>query len=237
MDSKIEYIQELSQQEIDEVTSRYPNLSVVHQSLVRLGMSKIRDKNTDLKEFRQHSNRVIRLIIEFTLAGFAERSQKESPICKYDSYDINEKEFIGVTILRGGNAFLDELVTIFPSIPIGMILVQRDETTLEKKPIFYFSKLPKTLQDKKILICDPMLATGGTIICAINELLKHGVVQENITFMNVICWEGGIQKVFEAFPNIKVITGSIDRQMLPNAKYIAPGLGDFGCRYYGTWEN
>jgi uracil phosphoribosyltransferase len=93
------------------------------------------------------------------------------------------------------------------------------------------------MEDKKILLCDPMLATGGTVLCAINELLKHGVKEENITFMNVICCENGISKVFEKYPKISLVTGAIDRTLLSDAKYIAPGLGDFGCRYYGTWEN
>ena len=199
-------------------------------------MSKIRDKNTNLNDFRKYSDRVIRLIIEFGIAEFAIKTIKETPLCQYDSYDIQEKDFVAVTILRGGNSFLNEMVNIFPAIPIGMILVQRDESTKEKKPIFYFSKLPKTMEDKKILLCDPMLATGGTVICAIEELMKYGVKEENITFMNVICCENGIKKVFEKFPNIKLITGAIDRELLDTAKYIVPGLGDFGCRYYGTWE-
>ncbi len=90
------------------------------------------------------------------------------------------------------------------------------------------------MKNRQILLLDPMLATGGSAIKAVEELVKVGVQEQDITFVNLIACEKGIQNLFKAFPNIRILTGAIDPVLVNDSKYIAPGLGDFGDRYFGT---
>jgi uracil phosphoribosyltransferase len=128
---------------------------------------------------------------------------------------------------------VDDVINIIPDIKVGNILVQRNEESVGKEPIFYFEKLPQNIQENRVLLLDPMLASGGSASMCIRSLLEKGVREENIVFINLISVEEGIKNVFEQFPKIKIITAKCDPDLLP-IKYIAPGLGDFGDRFYGT---
>lgn len=119
------------------------------------------------------------------------------------------------------------------SCRIGKILIQRDEETA--LPKLFYEKLPMDISNRFVLLLDPMLATGGSAIKAIQVLLTKGVPEERILFVNLICCPEGIENVMNAHPRIKIVTGAVDEGLDAN-KYIIPGLGDFGCRYFGTNE-
>jgi uracil phosphoribosyltransferase len=116
---------------------------------------------------------------------------------------------------------------IIRSVRIGKILIQRDEETA--KPKLYYSRLPPDIKDRYCLLLDPMLATGGSANKAIEVLIDHGVHEERILFVNLICAPEGIDCVLKAHPKVKIVTAAVD-QGLNEQKYIIPGLGDFGCR-------
>lgn len=223
----------------EALMKRFPNLTVLSSKAVENLMGLIRDKDITREQFRTYSRRIIRFIIEETLALECDQeTTKESPLGYYKT-KINtrkDEDYVGISILRSGNSMVEELLIIMPGINVGNILVQRDETTKEKKAVFYFEKLPDDLNNKKILLLDPMLATGGSASACIDILLNKGVKQENILFLNFVSCVEGIEIMFNKYPKMKIITSKVDPFLLPN-KYIAPGLGDFGDRYYGTMKN
>jgi len=230
---KVTYFEEVDP---DKVMSLFPNLTVLKSNAVQNLMGLIRDKNISREQFRLYSRRIIRFIIEETLALEADHDTlKESPLGVYKTKVSrrNDDDYVAISILRSGNSMVEELLVIMPGINVGNILVQRDETTKEKHAIFYFEKLPDDLADKKILLLDPMLATGGSATASIEILKNKGVLEENILFLNFVSCVEGLDNMFKKYPKMKIITSKVDPYLLPN-KYIAPGLGDFGDRYYGT---
>jgi uracil phosphoribosyltransferase len=233
-DGKIpEFFEEL---DIDELNRRYPNLTVIKSKAVDVLLGKLRDVNVSREQFRFLSRRIIRYIIEEALASECNKEViRKSPLGYYKAMENERdiKDYVAVSILRSGNGMLDEVMNVCPDLVIGKILIQRDESSVDKRPIFFFEKLPKNLDSKRILILDPMLGTGGSVNACIKVLKEKGVKEENILFLNLISCEDGLKSVFSHYPNIKVITAKVDFKLLPN-KYIAPGIGDFGDRYYGT---
>jgi len=219
-----------------EIMNKYNNLTVLQSKAVKNLMGLIRDKDISREQFRMYSRRIIRFIIEETLALECDKDViKQTPLGYYKT-KINRRhddDYVAISILRSGNSMVDELLSIMPGINVGNILIQRDENTSEKKAIFFFEKLPDKLIDKKVLLLDPMLATGGSASAAIEILKNKGVKEENIYFLNFVSCVEGIEIMLSKFPSIKIITSQVDPILLPN-KYIAPGLGDFGDRYYGT---
>ncbi|EGR30412.1 uracil phosphoribosyltransferase, putative [Ichthyophthirius multifiliis] len=230
------YLPFLTVQQQQDLLAKYNSLTILPENQTRLIFSKIRNQDTPTSQFRHHADRIMRLLIE-TALNMQDTLviQRESPCSYYDSVEIKQQDdFIAVTIMRAGNSFLHELLQIMPDIEVGQILLQRDEATQEKKPILYYTKLPKNIKNKKILLFDPMIATGGSVIKAIEELIKVGIQEKDITFVNLIACEFGLKKLFNKYPNIQVVTGSVDPMLIEETKYIAPGLGDFGDRYFGT---
>jgi uracil phosphoribosyltransferase len=122
---------------------------------------------------------------------------------------------------------------IVSGIKLGQLLLQRNEESNEKEPIFYYSKLPSDIHTNKVLLCDPMVASGGSMNVAINILLKNGVPLENITVLAVVACPEGLKSIYETHKNVKIICAVVD-PVLNSSKYICPGLGDFGDRYFGT---
>lgn len=192
----------------------------------------IRDKNTKREDFIFYSDRIIRLLIEEGLNLL--------PINKVSITTPTDSEFEGarfegricaVSIVRAGESMETAMREVCKKIRIGKILIQRDEETIE--PIMYYSKLPPDISKRYVLLIDPMLATGGSACKAIEVLKEHGVGEEKIIFINLISCPEGINKVCDAFPAVKVVTGFIDKNLNDKA-FIVPGLGDFGDRYFGT---
>lgn len=220
----------------DELEKKYPNLYVIRSQAFNNLLDEIRNKHVQTSEFRKKSKRLIRILLEEALAlEYTTDCTKETPCGSYDC-KVNphsEKDYIAVSILRSGDAIMDELLNIMPDVKIGKILVQRNENSEEKEALYFFDKLPSDIVHTKALVLDPMIATGGSASSSIKILLNKGVKEENIVFINIVGCEVGIKNILTKFPKIKVIVGVCDPELLPN-KYIAPGLGDFGDRYYGT---
>ena len=221
----------------EKLLSQYPRLSILPGKSAAILIGLIRDKNLSMKDFRLYSGRLIRLLLEEAMASQCEKEIiKESPLGQYKTFEIpKEEDFIGVSILRSGNAMAKEYANIFPNSSIGTILMQRNEKSEKKEPILFYEKFTKDISSKKIILMDPMLATGGSCLAAIDIFIEKGVKQEDILFVNIISAVEGIETIFKKYPNIKMITAQVDPILLPN-KYIAPGLGDFGDRFFGTVE-
>ncbi|KRW98221.1 hypothetical protein PPERSA_05565 [Pseudocohnilembus persalinus] len=164
---QVQHIPSLNQEQLNELTKKYPNLTVLPQNLVSLPLSIIKNKDCNIKDFRYHSNRVIRLTIEQALAVQDQQTvtDQQTPLARYDAQILNQEgKFVSILIMRSANAFMPELMNVIPDIEFGCILVQRDENSKDKAPVFYYEKYPKNLKEKSILICDPMLATGGSVV-------------------------------------------------------------------------
>ena len=200
-------------------------------------MSHLRDKTTDCSHFRYYADRFIRLLLESAIAKQdLKYIVKQSPLGTYDALETNTPltNFCAVTILRAGNSFLKELLHLFPGIPIGQVLVQRNEESREKEPIFYYSKLPKDIKNMKVMLCDPMLGTGGSMCVTVKHLKEKGIKEEDIIVIALVGCLVGVEKFYENYPKVKMILGCLDEILVADSKYIAPGLGDFGDRYFGT---
>jgi uracil phosphoribosyltransferase len=220
----------------ERLRNDYPNLVLIESRAIDMLMGMLRDKDLKTPQFRVISLRLIRVLLEEALAYECDTEVvKQSPLGYYKTIHNprNSSNYLAISILRSGNAMTEDLVDILPDISIGNILVQRNEDHDAKEAVFFFEKLPKDIQYKRIILVDPMLATGGSSCLCIQKLLDKGVNEENILFINIISCEEGIKNVFKKYPKIKLITGRCDPQLLPN-KYIVPGLGDFGDRFYGT---
>ena len=133
-----------------------------------------------------------------------------------------------VSIVRSGDILLEAVRQVAMGIGVGKILIQRDEETA--KPKLFYSKLPKDIAERKVLLVDPMLATGGSAITAMRVLVDAGVKQENTVFLNTVAAPEGIRALVAEFPKLRILTAAID-ECLNEKSYIVPGLGDFGDRY------
>lgn len=135
----------------------------------------------------------------------------------------------GVSIVRAGESMELGLRDCCRSVKIGKILIQRDEETA--LPKLFYEKLPEDISERYVFLLDPMLATGGSAMMAVEVLLSRGVKADRILFLNLLAAPEGIEAFHEKYPEVKIITGGIDEK-LDEEKYIVPGLGDFGDRYY-----
>ncbi|GBG30714.1 Uracil phosphoribosyltransferase [Hondaea fermentalgiana] len=138
-----------------------------------------------------------------------------------------------VSIVRSGDILAEAVRRLNPAASTGKILIQRDENDPEKKAQLLYSKLPPHIKERKVVLCDPMLATGGSAIRALRVLQDAGVQPSNVTFFNVISCPQGLQALADAFPQVAIVTLAVDPG-LNDDKFIVPGLGDFGDRYFGT---
>ena len=153
----------------------------------------------------------------------------ETPLCKAELPTLAGKKFAVVPILRAGLGLVDGVLRMVPSARVGHIGMFRDEETLEPHP--YFCKMPKDVAERDVMIVDPMLATGGSAVKAINIVKKAGAKQ--IKFMCIVTCPQGLKAVQDAHPDVDIITGAIDEGLNENL-YIVPGIGDCGDRLFGT---
>jgi uracil phosphoribosyltransferase len=190
----------------------------------------IRDKNTGSKDFRELVEEVAMLMAyEVTRDIQTEEVEIETPICLTKCHMLAGKKLAIVPILRAGLGMVDGMLKLVPAAKVGHIGMYRDEETLQ--PVEYFCKLPQDIEERDVIVTDPMLATGGSAIDAITLLKKRGAV--NIRLMCLIAAPEGIEAVTKAHPDVDVYIASIDEKL--NEKgYIVPGLGDAGDRLFGT---
>ena len=156
-----------------------------------------------------------------------------TPTSPFSGVELDVDDLCCVSIIRAGDSLLDCMRALLPGVSVGKILIQRDESVAHKPAIMMYEKLPKDIQNKFVILCDPMLATGGSAHKAIECLLKAGVPENKIVFANVICCPEGIEYLGKVHPLMKIITACIDDGMNED-KYIVPGLGDYGDRYFNT---
>ncbi|KAF8590318.1 PRTase-like protein [Ramaria rubella] len=188
----------------------------------------IRDKKTSRGDFIFYTDRIIRLLVEEGLNHLPviPRTVETPTGATYEGVGF-EGRICGVSILRAGEAMEAGLREVCRSVRIGKILIQRDEETTQPK--LFYSKFPQDIASRYVLLLDPMLATGGSAIKAVEVLLAEGVPEERIIFVNLISAPEGLKNFCTRFPMLRVITGWIDKGLNEKA-YIIPGLGDFGER-------
>ncbi|KAJ1937778.1 Uracil phosphoribosyltransferase, synthesizes UMP from uracil [Linderina macrospora] len=213
--------------------AEHPRFHLLPQSnQLKALMTIIRDKNTKRSDFVFYSDRVIRLLVEEGL-NYLPVVEKEvtTPMGVPFKGVSFEGRICGVSIMRAGESMEQGLRDVCTSVRIGKVLIQRDERTA--LPTLYYSKLPKDIADRWVLLLDPMLATGGSAIKCAEVLKEAGVKEDHILFINLICSPEGALHMLEKFPGLQIISAEVDEGM-DERKFILPGLGDFGDRYFGT---
>ncbi len=208
----------------------YNNVFYMTHPLIKHKISLLRDKKTGTNEFRK-------LVEEIAmLEGFEalndlplEDVEVETPLETCMTPMIAGRKLAIVPILRAGLGMVEGVLSLVPSAKIGHIGLYRDEETFE--PHEYFCKLPRPIEERTIVVVDPMLATGGSAVDAITMIKKHG--GKKIKFMCIIAAPEGVKRLHEAHPDIQIYIGNLDRCLNEKA-YICPGLGDAGDRIFGT---
>lgn len=206
------------------------SVKIMDHPLIKHKMTILRKKETSSMEFRQITTEIASLMgYEVTRDLDLKDIDIETPLEKTVGKEISGKKISIVPILRAGLGMVDGLLTIVPSARVGHIGMYRDPETL--KPVTYYCKLPKDIENRTVILLDPMLATGGTLIAAIDELKSHGATK--IKSLNLLAAPEGIKAVEEKHPDVDIYVCQIDR-CLNEHGYIMPGLGDAGDRLFGT---
>ena len=209
---------------------KFENVTYFSHPLIQHKISILRKKETGTNEFR-HLVEEIAMLEGFEALNDLplEEVEIETPIEKCKTPMISGRKLAIVPILRAGLGMVEGILALVPSAKIGHIGLYRDEETFE--PREYYCKLPSPIEERTIVVCDPMLATGGSAIDAITMIKKHG--GRNIKFMCIIAAPEGVKALHEAHPDVQIYIGHLDRCLNEHA-YICPGLGDAGDRIFGT---
>ena len=206
------------------------NVHVMDHPLVHHKLAVMRNKDTSVKEFRELVSEVAGLMCYEATRNLPTVDVKvETPVGTANCKMLAGKKLAIVPILRAGLGMVDALVDLIPSAKIGHIGLYRDPETHE--PVEYYCKLPEDIGNRVVFVVDPMLATGGSAVAAINFLKKRGC--KNIIMLNIIGCPEGIQRVQEEHPDVEMYLAACDERLNEHA-YIVPGLGDAGDRIFGT---
>jgi len=214
------------------------NLTVLKHPVISHNLAIIRNKNTDCENFKNAIKKITyALILEASKDIPLIEDEIETPLVKtkVKVFDKNS-QLILAPILRAGMVFCEVASEMLPFANIHHIGMYRNEETLE--PVWYYDKKKEIIENKdkvKVIILDPMLATGNSAKDAIDNFIKKGIKEENITFMCLISAPVGVKKINSCFPKVKIITSCLD-EALNSKGYIVPGLGDAGDRIYNTIE-
>lgn len=198
--------------------------------LVQHKISILRDKTTGTNEFRSLVGEIAMLMGYEALNDLpTEEVEVETPLETCMTEMISGRKMAIVPILRAGLGMVDGILSLVPASKVGHIGLYRDENT--HTPVEYYCKLPSPIEERVIVVTDPMLATGGSAIDAISQIKKHG--GKKIKFMCIIAAPEGLEALEKAHPDVQIYVGHLDRQLNSDA-YICPGLGDAGDRIFGT---
>ena len=203
---------------------------IMDHPLIQHKITLLRDKNTGSKEFRELVAEVTMLMCyEATRDLPLKEIEIETPISFAKSKVIAGRKLAIVPILRAGMGMVEGILNLIPAVKVGHIGLYRDPETM--KPVEYYCKLPNDIQERDVIVLDPMLATGGSAIDAIGQIKARGV--KNIKFMCIIAAPEGLAALQAAHPDVPIYCASLDEK-LNDHSYIVPGLGDAGDRLYGT---
>ena len=206
------------------------NVTILTHPLIQHKISRLRDKTTGTNEFRALVGEIAMLMGFEALSDLPlEDVEIETPIETCMTPMIAGRKLAVVPILRAGLGMVSGITSLVPNAKIGHIGLYRDETTHE--PHEYYCKLPDPIEERTIVVTDPMLATGGSAVAAIDFIKEHG--GKNIKFLCIIAAPEGLEKLYKAHPDIQIYVGHLDRELNQDA-YICPGLGDAGDRIFGT---
>ena len=206
------------------------NVIELTHPLIQHKISRLRDKNTGTNEFRKLVEEIAMLMGFEALNDLPLHNiEIETPIEACQSPVIEGKTLAIVPILRAVLGMVNGMLALVPSAKVGHIGLYRDEVTHE--PHEYYCKLPSPIEERLIVVTDPMLATGGSAVAAVDFIKQHG--GKHIKFMSIIAAPEGIKRLHDAHPDVQLYVGHIDRELNENA-YICPGLGDAGDRIFGT---
>ena len=207
-------------------------LHIMDHPLIAHKLTIMRDKDTGSKDFRQLLNEIAMLMgYELTRDLPLEDVVIETPICKSTQKMIQGKKLAIVPILRAGLGMVDGMLALVPSARVGHIGLYRDPETL--KPVEYYCKMPRQLDQRTLLVVDPMLATGGSASAALTMLKEKGA--KNLALMCLVAAPEGVKLVNEEHPDVPIFTAALDERLNDHG-YIVPGLGDAGDRIFGTLD-
>lgn len=204
-------------------------VTVIAHPLVQHNLTRLRDARTEPQEFRRILSEVAALMIYEATRSFGVRKVSvETPLARTSGLRL-EREVVLVPILRAGLGMLDSILQLIPSARVGFIGLKRDEKTA--RAVFYHQSLPRNLARFEVLLLDPMLATGGSAVAAMDLLAKLGA--KRVRLVNVLAAPEGIRHVRKFYPRLLIFTAAVDER-LDDRAYIVPGLGDAGDRLFGV---
>ena len=206
------------------------NVHVLDHPLIQHKLAILRNKNTSVKEFRELISEISGLMCyEATRNLPTKEVDVQTPVAVAKCRRLAGKKLAIIPILRAGLGMVDAMVDLIPAAKIGHIGLYRDPET--HLPVEYYCKLPEDIGNRQVFVVDPMLATGGSAVAAIDFLKKHGC--KNIVMMNIIGAPEGVELVRKAHPDVEIYLAALDEKLNDHA-YIVPGLGDAGDRIFGT---
>ena len=218
----------------------HPNLTVLNSRALVSLFTKIRDRDTSSKDFVNYSKRIMRLLAEEAVAllptsPYTVTTPTDAPyIGQLSLADTDPDRVCAVSIVRAGDSLLESVREIAPGIRVGKFWIQRNESIATKVAVHSCTKLPKNIENMDVILCDPMLGTGGSCCTALSILVEeYGVDPKKIIFANVICCPEGLEVVAQKFPSIKIVTCWVD-PVMNEEKFLMPGLGDYGDRFFNT---
>ena len=204
-------------------------LTVLNHPLIKHKLTMARDENTNMRDFRALVNEIGGLMAyEITRDIPVKEVDVTTPMCETVGHTL-AKNIVIVPILRAGIGMVDGIHSLIPQAKIGHVGLYRDEETLE--PHEYYAKFPKEMPEARVLLVDPMVATGGSVIMAIDALKKRGA--KDIKLVGLVGAPEGVEKVQAAYPDVDIYLAALDEK-LNEIGYIIPGLGDCGDRLFGT---
>ncbi|WP_371227239.1 uracil phosphoribosyltransferase [Roseovarius sp. 2305UL8-3] len=206
------------------------HLTIVKHPLVQHKLTLMREKGTSTAVFRQLLREISQLLAyEITHALPMTTKSIETPLVEMDAPVLDGRKLALISILRAGNGLLDGMLELIPSARVGFVGLYRDEETLQ--PIQYYFKVPDHIDERLVIVVDPMLATGNSSSAAIDLLKEAGA--KDIRFLCLLAAPEGVAKMKENHPDVPIVTASLDER-LNEIGYILPGLGDAGDRMFGT---
>lgn len=205
------------------------SVHILNHSLIKHKLTNIRKKDTKKKDFNENVGEIAGLMAYEISRNFPLKEVEiETPICKSIQYEI-ASEITIVPILRAGLGMVEGIRSMIPTANIGFIGLYRDEETLN--PVEYYAKFPENICNSIVLVVDPMLATGGSAIAAIEMIKKRGC--KNIIYVGLVAAPEGVKNLETAHPDIEIFLATVDEKLNEDG-YIVPGLGDCGDRLFGT---